>query len=160
MNKLVSIVIPAHNEEENIIVIVDRIEKVFESLNYNFEILVIDDGGTDKTVRVIEDLAKIKNNFFYIEFSRNFGHQPALKAGLDYAKGDCVISLDADLQHPPELFIQMLTKWEEGYEVVYTRRLEDKKLSFKKRKSSTFFYKLLNSLSDVELESGLSLIHI
>lgn len=154
MNKLVSIVIPAHNEEENIIVIVDRIEKVFESLNYNFEILVIDDGGTDKTLRVIEDLAKIKNNFFYIEFSRNFGHQPALKAGLDYAKGDCVISLDADLQHPPELFIQMLAKWEEGYEVVYTRRLEDKKQSFKKRKSSTFFYKLLNSLSDVELESG------
>lgn len=154
MNKFVSIVIPAHNEEENIIVIVDRIEKVFESLNYNFEILVIDDGGTDKTLRVIKDLAKIKNNFFYIEFSRNFGHQPALKAGLDYAKGDCVISLDADLQHPPELFIQMLTKWEEGYDIVYTRRLEDKKLSFKKRKSSAFFYKLLNSLSDVELESG------
>lgn len=154
MNKLVSIVIPAHNEEENIIVIVDRIEKVFDSLNYNFEILVVDDGGTDKTLSVIEDLARIKSNFFYIEFSRNFGHQPALKAGLEYAKGDCVISLDADLQHPPELFIQMLTKWEEGYEVVYTRRLEDKKLSFKKRKSSAYFYKLLNSLSDVELESG------
>lgn len=154
MSKLVSIVIPAHNEEENIIVIVDRIEKVFEPLSYNFEILVVDDGGTDKTLSVIEDLAKIKENFFYIEFSRNFGHQPALKAGLDYAKGDCVISLDADLQHPPELFIQMLAKWEEGYEVVYTRRMEDKKLSFKKRKSSTYFYKLLNSLSDVELESG------
>lgn len=154
MNKLVSIVIPAHNEEENIIVIVDRIEKVFKPLNYNFEILVVDDGGTDKTLSVIKDLAKIKSNFFYIEFSRNFGHQPALKAGLDYAKGDCVISLDADLQHPPELFIQMLAKWEEGYEVVYTRRLEDKKLSFKKRKSSAYFYKLLNSLSDVELESG------
>jgi glycosyltransferase involved in cell wall biosynthesis len=154
MNKLVSIVIPAHNEEENIIVIVDRIEKVFEGLNYNFEILVVDDGGTDKTLSVIEDLAKIKNNFFYIEFSRNFGHQPALKAGLDYAKGDCVISLDADLQHPPELFIEMLTKWEEGYEVVYTRRKEDKKQSFKKRKSSAYFYKLLNSLSDIEIESG------
>lgn len=154
MNKLVSIVIPAHNEEENIIVIVDRIEKVFEPLNYDFEIVVVDDGGTDKTLSVIEDLAKVKDNFFYIEFSRNFGHQPALKAGLDYAKGDCVISLDADLQHPPELFIQMLTKWEEGYEIVYTRRLEDKKQSFKKRKSSAFFYKLLNSLSDVELESG------
>ena len=154
MNKLVSIVIPAHNEEENIIVIVERIEKVFEKLNYNFEIVVVDDGGTDKTLNVIEDLAKVKQNFFYIEFSRNFGHQPALKAGLDYAKGDCVISLDADLQHPPELFIKMLAKWEEGFEVVYTRRLEDKNQSFKKRKSSAYFYKLLNALSDVEIESG------
>jgi glycosyltransferase involved in cell wall biosynthesis len=97
---------------------------------------------------------KKKDNFFYIEFSRNFGHQPALKAGLDYAKGDCVISLDADLQHPPELFKQMLEKWEEGFEVVYTRRKVDPSLSLKKRKSSTYFYKLLNSLSDIEIEPG------
>lgn len=154
MNKLVSIVIPAHNEEENIIVIVDRIERVFDTLNYDFEIVIVDDGGTDKTLTVIQELAKVKSNFFYIEFSRNFGHQPALKAGLDYAKGDCVISLDADLQHPPEMFTQMLAKWEEGYEVVYTRRQEDKRQSFQKRKTSKYFYKLLNSLSDIELESG------
>src|SRR4051812_28031364 len=133
MHKLVSIVIPAHNEEENIIVIVDRIENVFRALNYAFEILVVDDGGTDRTLEVIEELARTRSNFFYIEFSRNFGHQPALKAGLDFAKGDCIISLDADLQHPPEMFKQMLEKWEEGYEVVYTRRQEDKRQSFRKR---------------------------
>lgn len=154
MAKLVSIVIPAHNEEENIIVVVERVEQVLKTLNYQFEIVVVDDGGTDKTLAILEQLAQAKPHFYYIEFSRNFGHQPALKAGLDYAKGDCVISLDADLQHPPELFIQMLQKWEEGYEVVYTRRQEDKKQSFRKRKSSAYFYKLLNSLSDVELESG------
>jgi len=154
MHKLVSIVIPAHNEEENIIVIVDRIEKVFKSLNYRFEVLVVDDGGTDRTLQVIEELGRTRDNFFYIEFSRNFGHQPALKAGLDFAKGDCVISLDADLQHPPEMFIQMLAKWEEGYEVVYTRRKEDKRQSFKKRKTSIYFYKLLNSLSNIEIEQG------
>lgn len=154
MSKLVSIVIPAHNEEENIIVIVNRIEKVFETLPYRFEILVVDDGGTDKTLQVIEQLAKEKNNFFYIEFSRNFGHQPALKAGLDHARGDCAISLDADLQHPPELFKQMLEKWEEGYDIVYTRRKEDKSLPLKKRKTSAYFYKLLNSLSDIEIEPG------
>ena len=154
MHKLVSIVIPAHNEEENIIVIIDRIEKVFVELAYAFEILVVDDGGTDKTLEVIEELARTRQNFFYIEFSRNFGHQPALKAGLDFAKGDCVISLDADLQHPPEMFKQMLEKWEQGYEVVYTRRKEDKRQSFRKRKTSTYFYKLLNSLSSIEIEPG------
>ncbi len=153
-NKLVSVVIPAHNEEDNIIVIVDRIERVFETLHYNYEILVVDDGGTDRTLEVIEELARTRDNFYYIEFSRNLGHQPALKAGLDFAKGDCVISLDADLQHPPEMFRQMLEKWEEGYEVVYTRRKEDKRQSFKKRKTSVYFYKLLNSLSDIEIEQG------
>ena len=155
MNKLVSIVIPSFNEEENIIVIIDRITTVFNSLNYDFEIIVVDDGGSDQTLNLIKELADSKVNIFYIEFSRNFGHQLALKAGLDHANGDCVISLDADLQHPPELFVQMLAKWEEGYDVVYTRRQEDKKLSYRKRKSSAYFYKLLNSLSDVELEAGI-----
>lgn len=154
MNKLVSVVIPAHNEADNITVIIDRIEKVFKPLAYRFEIILVDDGCTDNTLQIIKDLAAVKENVFYIEFSRNFGHQPALKAGLDFAFGDCVISLDADLQHPPELFEQMLKKWEEGYEIVYTRRKEDKSLSIKKRKFSLYFYKLLNSLSDVELEPG------
>lgn len=154
MNKLISIVIPAHNEEENIVIIFDRIEKVLLTLNYEYEILVVDDGGSDETLNIVKAIAQRNHRIFYIEFSRNFGHQPALKAGLDFAKGDCVISLDADLQHPPELFIQMLQKWEEGFDVVYTRRKEDKSLSFKKRKSSLYFYKLLNSLSDIELEPG------
>jgi len=154
MKKLISVVIPAHNEEENIVVIINRIEKVFNQLNYNYEILLIDDGCTDNTLSIIKNLAETDPKLFYVEFSRNFGHQPALKAGLDLAQGDCVISLDADLQHPPELFKQMLEKWEEGFEVVYTRRMEDKSLSFKKRKSSAYFYKLMNSLSDVELEEG------
>lgn len=154
MLKLISIVIPAHNEQDNIIVVVDRIEKVFAKLNYDFEILVVDDGGTDKTLQVIKELAMIKTNFFYIEFSRNFGHQPALKAGIDYANGDCVISLDADLQHPPEMFVEMLSKWEEGYDVVYTKRKEDNRQSLKKRKTSKYFYSLLNSLSDIEIEPG------
>lgn len=154
MNKVVSVVIPAHNEAENILAIIDRVEKVFVSLNYNYEIILVDDGCTDDTLSIIKKYAVKDPKVFYIEFSRNFGHQPALKAGLDFSRGDCVISLDADLQHPPELFKEMLTKWEEGFEVVYTRRQTDKNQSFKKRKSSELFYKFLNSLSDVELESG------
>ncbi len=154
MKKLVSVVIPAFNEEENLSTIIDRIEKVFECLGYNFEIIIIDDGSSDNTIAYIKSEIKIKLNLFYIEFSKNFGHQAALMAGLNHANGDCVISLDADLQHPPEMFAQMLQKWEEGFEVVYTRRLSDPSLPLQKRKSSDLFYKLLNSLSDVEIEQG------
>lgn len=154
MQKTISIVIPAYNEEDNLLVIVERLERILEGRGYAFEIILVDDGSKDKTLSVIKAMAQTKPNIFYIEFSRNFGHQPALKAGLDHAHGDCVISLDADLQHPPELIIQMLDKWEEGYEVVYTRRHEDKSLPYKKRVTSSLYYKLLNILSDIEIESG------
>ncbi|WP_199121090.1 glycosyltransferase family 2 protein [Pedobacter sp. ASV28] len=154
MSKLVSIVIPAHNEEENVVVIINRIKQVFEKLPYAYEIIIVDDGCKDSTLLIVKQLAAENHHIFYIELSRNFGHQPALKAGLDHAKGDCVISLDADLQHPPELFVEMLAKWEEGYDVVYTRRQEDMSLSMRKRKTSVYFYKLLNSLSDTEIEPG------
>jgi len=154
MKKLVSLVIPAFNEADNITVIIDRLECVFSTSGYNAEYILVDDGSKDKTMLTLKNMAKVKPTLFYIEFSRNFGHQLALKAGLDRATGDCVISLDADLQHPPELITEMLKKWEEGYEVVYTRRIEDKTLSFKKRKTSTYFYKLLNALSSIDLEEG------
>jgi glycosyltransferase involved in cell wall biosynthesis len=154
MKKRVSVVIPAFNEEENLLVIIDRLEHVFNQTGYDVEFILVDDGSKDKTLLILKAMAKVKANLFYIEFSRNFGHQLALKAGLDKASGDCVISLDADLQHPPELITEMLGKWEEGYEVVYTRRLEDESLSFKKRKTSAYFYKLLNVLSSIDLEEG------
>jgi dolichol-phosphate mannosyltransferase len=154
MNRFVSIVIPAYNEESNITVILDRIKKVFNCLQYRYEVLIVDDGCTDNTLNVVKELAKQDESIYYIEFSRNFGHQSALKAGLDNAKGDCVISLDADLQHPPEMFKEMLEKWEAGYDVVYTRRLEDRSQSLKKRKTSAYFYKLMNHLSDIEIEPG------
>lgn len=154
MKKLISVVIPAYNEQDNIIVIIDRLECVFSTSGYLTEFILVDDGSKDKTMDVLKSMARVKPNLFYIEFSRNFGHQLALKAGLDQASGHCVISLDADLQHPPELIIEMLEKWEEGYDVVYTRRIEDKALSFKKRKTSTYFYKLLNALSNIDIEEG------
>lgn len=154
MKKLVSIVIPAHNEEENIVVIVSRIEQVFNTLAYDYEIIVVDDGGSDNTLSVVQQIAENDPRVFFIELSRNFGHQSALKAGLDRAHGDCVISLDADLQHPPELFAEMIQKWEEGYDVVYTRREEDPGLPASKRKTSRYFYQLLNALSETEIEPG------
>lgn len=154
MKKRVSVVIPAYNEAENLLVIIDRLEYIFSQTAYDVEFILVDDGSRDKTLQILRTMATVKPNLYYIEFSRNFGHQLALKAGLDRAKGDCVISLDADLQHPPELITDMLHKWEEGYEVVYTRRIEDMTLNFKKRKTSTYFYKVLNLLSSIDIEEG------
>ena len=154
MKKLVSVVIPAYNEEENLVAMIDRLEGVFSKADYLVEFILVDDGSKDKTLALLKTMSAAKSNLYYIEFSRNFGHQLALKAGLDKAKGDCVISLDADLQHPPELIIQMLEKWQEGYDVVYTRRMEDKRLPFKKRITSNLFYRMLNLLSNIEIEAG------
>ena len=153
-NKLVSVVIPAFNESENIVKICSELGEVFSKLKYSYEIILVADGCTDNTMETIKTLISINNNIFFIEFSRNFGHQLALKAGLDYAKGNCVISMDCDLQHPPGLIPELLAKWEEGFEVVYTIRLEDKNLPLGKQLSSRLFYKTLNSLSNVELETG------
>lgn len=154
MSKLVSIIIPAYNEAENIPKICESINTIFSEIDYQYEIILVADGCTDNTIEVINELIKTHNNIFFIEFSRNFGHQLALKAGLDYANGDCVISMDCDMQHPPELLPILLQKWEEGNEVVYTLRQEDKSLPFGKRFSSKLYYKTLNSLSDVELDAG------
>lgn len=154
MSKLISIVIPAYNEAENIPVIIQEINSVFASLNYRHEIIFVDDGSSDGSLEVIKKEASSKPGVYFLEFSRNFGHQLAVKAGMDSALGDCVISMDADLQHPPEVLVEMLKKWEEGYEVVYTIRKEDKSLPRRKRSTSNLFYKSLNSLSDIELEPG------
>jgi len=154
MNKLVSIVIPAYNEADNIFVIAESIKKVFATLSYNYEIILVDDGSADHTLEKIKEYAATAENVFFLEFSKNFGHQLAVKAGMDHAFGDCVISMDCDMQHPPELIPDMIAKWEAGYEVVYTIREEDKNLSKGKRSSSSLFYKTLNWLSDIDLEPG------
>lgn len=153
--KKISIVIPAHNEEGNIPVVFHRIKKVFEELSsYNFEVIFVNDGSKDRTQHIIESLAEEFHQVKYIDFSRNFGHQPAVKAGIDYADGDAVISMDADLQHPPEIIPQLIEKWEQGYEIVYTVRTYTEQISYFKRKTSDLFYNLLSALSDVHLEKG------
>jgi dolichol-phosphate mannosyltransferase len=154
MKKKVSIVICCYNEEDNIPVVVDAIHKNMDNLTYSYEIILVNDGSSDGTLQVIEALVQHDEQLFYINLSRNFGHQNALKAGMDYATGDCIICMDGDMQHPPEMLPLFLEKWEEGYDVVYTRRQDDKSVSNKKRKTSALFYRLLNALSDIELEDG------
>jgi dolichol-phosphate mannosyltransferase len=156
MNKKVSIVICCYNEAENIPEIVDAIHKNMELTNYNYEIIAVNDGSSDDSLTILKTMVEADNRLFYIDLSRNFGHQNALKAGLDYATGDCIISMDSDMQHPPEMLPLLLEKWEAGYDVVYTRRKQDKSLPWMKWKTSAWFYRFLNSVSDIELEQGTS----
>lgn len=155
--KKISIVIPAFNEEGNLSEIRRAIADVFLHLpDYNYEIIFVNDGSRDRTQEYLEEMSLSYREVKYIEFSRNFGHQYAVKAGLDLADGNAVISMDADLQHPPALIPEMIRKWEEGYDIVYTIRKYPKSISRFKRSTSDFFYKVLSNLSDVELEKGSS----
>jgi glycosyltransferase involved in cell wall biosynthesis len=149
----VSVVLPAFNEEGNIPAVCARLQAILSHYS-DYEILFVDDGSEDGTLKVLKATHRADPRICYLSLSRNFGHQQALKAGLDHAVGDCVISLDCDLQHPPELILEMMAKWLEGYDVVYTRRRDDPKLSAFKRATSRLFYALINQLADVRIEAG------
>lgn len=156
MNKSIAIVIPSYNEGTNIDVLVNALNETVSNLSYDFKFVFVDDGSSDDTIAILKEKAKLYDNIFYIELSRNFGHQNALKAGIDLVKNDAdaIISMDGDMQHPPKIIPKLIQKWEEGYEVVYTIREEDKKLSYFKNKSSNMFYGLMNKLSDIKFEPG------
>lgn len=150
---LISIVVPAFNEDENLPVLVQRLMDVMAPYG-DYEILIVDDGSTDQTRHVLRQLSLTYPMVRFLSFSRNFGHQTALRAGYDHARGQAVISMDADLQHPPELIPLLLSKWQEGYDVVYTVRKPDANLSWFKRATSKNFYQLLRATSELELEDG------
>jgi len=153
LKKLLSIIVPIMNEQGNIRQLYSRICNVLEK-KIDFELIFVDDGSTDNTLNEIKELVKNDKRVKFISFSRNFGHQNALKAGLDFASGDAAVSLDGDLQHPPELIPKMIKKWQEGYDIVYTIREDNGNTSFFKKKTSALFYKIINYLSDVTLDEG------
>jgi glycosyltransferase involved in cell wall biosynthesis len=153
-NKKISFVIPAYNEASNVGKLYKELIYVMSALPYQFEFIFIDDGSTDQTLQIIRSLSEKDSRVFFLELSRNFGHQNALKAGLDIADGDCVISMDSDLQHPPAIVNDLIKCWEQGYDVVYTKRRADKNLPWLKRKTSNLFYIIYNKLSDLKLEEG------
>ncbi len=152
-NFTISVVIPCFNEEGNVLVLADKLIRVLEKYE-DYELLFVDDGSTDKTLQHIKELAAKDHKIKYISFSRNFGHQKALKAGFDHAVGDCVISMDGDLQHPVELIDQMIQKWREGFEVIYTIREDSPKLPISKRLTSSIFYKFINKISNTTIPKG------
>lgn len=156
MKKNITIVIPSFNEESNIEKLLNSLYHTISNLHYNFKILYVDDGSKDNTIPLLKELCKRHDSLFYIELSRNFGHQNALKAGIDLAKldSDAIISMDGDLQHPPEIIPELVKRWEEGNDIVYTIRAEDQSLSFFKNKTSKLFYGLMNKLSEIKFEPG------
>ena len=150
-----SIVLPVYNEQENLTSLFTRVNKALQSLKKDFEIIFINDGSHDKTKDILEDLHKKNNNIKIINFSRNFGHQTAVTAGLDFASGEQVAILDADLQDPPEILPKFFTKLDEGYDVVYAIRKKRKENIFK-RIAYSLFYKILHLIAsvDIPLDSG------
>jgi dolichol-phosphate mannosyltransferase len=149
----ISILIPCYNEEMGL---KQFNNELFINLpkNYNYEIIYINDGSKDETLTILKELQSANNQINYISLSRNFGHQNALKAGYDYATGECAICLDADLQHPPELIPTLIDKWKEGFEVVTTIRKDHESIPFFKKITSGLFYKISNLISDVKIEQG------
>ncbi len=156
MNKPeISIVIPTYCEEGNIVELYEQLQLELSKIDVqSFEIIYVNDGSHDDSLRNIKELTTIDERVKFIHFSSNFGHQNALRAGLDFAKGDAVISMDADLQHPPELISTLIEHWRAGNKVVYTKRKDTNDLSFFKKLTSKMFYKLVNYLSETKLEEG------
>jgi len=152
-NKL-EIILPAHNEYGNVIPIYEEIKQALEKTVYDYTILFVDDGSKDNTLSQIKELAKQDAKVKYIELSRNFGHQNAIKAGLDASTAEVIIMMDCDLQHPPYLINELLKQYELGYDIVRTHRVENDSAGYFKRKTSNLFYKILNQLSDITLEQG------
>ena len=151
--KKISIIIPAYNEEESLPLLYDRLKELMEQMsNYEFEILFVNDGSKDKTIEIIKDLRSKDERISYVDFSRNFGKEIAMIAGLDYATGDCVVFMDADLQDPPELIPELVKYWEEGYDDVYAKRRSRKGETWLKKFTSKMYYRVLQHLTNVEIQ--------
>lgn len=150
--KKISIVVPMYNEEEVATICYDRLTQVLVKMDkYDYEIIIINDGSKDKTLEILETLAKKDKNVKIISFSRNFGHQAAVTAGMRTAKGDALIIIDADMQDPPEVIPDMIDYWEKGNDIVYAVRKSRKGETRFKLLTAKAFYKLLNKLSDVQI---------
>lgn len=151
--KKISIIIPAYNEQESLPILYERLTKLMENLNnYNFEVLFVNDGSKDKTIEIIKELREKDERICYVDFARNFGKEIAMIAGLDYATGDCVIFMDADLQDPPELVPELVKYWEEGYDDVYAKRKSRKGETWLKKFTSKMYYKVLQHITRVEIQ--------
>lgn len=147
----ISIVVPMYNEEEVIMETYKRLKGVMDETGHKYELIFVNDGSHDKTRDMAAAICYKDKNVKLIDFARNFGHQVAITAGMDNAGGDAVVVIDADLQDPPEVIPQMIAKWQEGFDVVYGKRLKREGDSFFKKFTAKVFYRTLNKLTDTEI---------
>lgn len=150
-NKLISIIIPIYNEEGNIQELIKRLYSVLEKLDVDFELVFINDGSYDNSKKILTKSAEEDKRIKIIHFSRNFGHQIAVTAGIDNCNGDCAVIIDADLQDPPDLIPKLIKRWKDGYQVVYAQREKRKGESFFKLFSAKLFYRILKRLTNVNI---------
>lgn len=150
--KKISILIPCYNEEASLPLLYNELVKLmnFHS-DYIWEVLMINDGSKDRTLEIIKDLRKKDNRICYVDLSRNFGKEKAMLAGFDYVTGDCMVIMDADLQHPPYIVNKMITKWEAGYDDVYAKRKSRGKEPWLRKQFSLLFYKILQKTTKIEI---------
>ncbi|WP_326511585.1 glycosyltransferase family 2 protein [Clostridium intestinale] len=150
-SKLISIVVPMYYEEKVADECYKRLKKVMDDNEINYEFIFVNDGSKDKTFEILNKIAEEDKNTKIISFSRNFGHQIAVTAGVDKAKGDAVVVIDADLQDPPELIPKMIDLWNDGYKVVYAKRKRRKGESFFKLLTAGVFYRILDKMTDIDI---------
>lgn len=147
----ISVICPCYNEEAVLNVFLTKITDILKATHYHYEIVFINDGSQDRTLKLLRDFAETDKHIQVVNLSRNFGKEAALTAGLDHAKGEVVIPIDADLQDPPELIHDFLEKWKKGYDVVLAKRIDRHHDSVAKRLSATLFYRFHNCIADVTI---------
>lgn len=152
--KKISIVVPVFNEEDNLHEFYKQATQVMQAEDYDYNLIFVDDGSSDSSANILADLSAQDEHVEAYLLSRNYGHQMALTCGLDHADGDAVITMDGDLQHPPQLLPKLLRLWEQGNEIVQTKRLATEDAGFFKNITSRAYYKLINALSNVEITPG------
>ncbi len=146
-----SLIIPIYNEEENIPELYRRVSEVMNQLDGVAEMILVNDGSRDRSLEMIRNLHEQDSRVCYLSFARNFGHQLAVTAGMNFARGEAIVILDADLQDPPELILDMAKLWRDNYQVIYAKRLERRQENWFKRLMAYGFYRILRQLSDVEI---------
>ena len=154
MKKHVSFVVPVFNEEDNLHEFHARLKAVMSQLPYDYDIIFVDDGSRDASAAILYKLSQTDEHVQAYLLSRNFGHQMALTCGLDHAEGDAVITMDGDLQHPPELVPELVRLWESGFEIVQTVRKDTEDASYFKKMTSACYYKIINKMSRVSITAG------
>jgi glycosyltransferase involved in cell wall biosynthesis len=156
MGKTISVVVSCYNEELALNQFYHETARILNKLNWDYELIFVNDGSQDGTMKILDDLSKKDKKVKVISFSRNFGHEAAMIAGLDYSSGDGIVCMDADLQHPPQYLPEIVRKLEEGYDVINMVRTKNESVGWFKNFASSAFYHLINVLSDVKFEPNAS----